>query len=66
MRSPGDSGHQLDAAIAVFVVALLVFASPLRALWSGRGAPWYLPLALWLALIVLAWLVQRLRGRHGL
>ena len=66
MRLPADSGHRLDAAIAVVVVAVLVFASPLRALWSGPGAPWYLPFVLWLAVIGLAWLVQRLRGSHGL
>jgi len=65
MTRNGDSGRKLDAAIAVFVVALLLFSSPLTRLWSAPGNPWYTPYLLWLAIIALAWMVQALRSDDG-
>jgi len=66
MQPDRDSGKFLDAALAVFVFALLLFVSPLRNLWSAPGSTWYLPYLLWFDVIAAAWLVQRLRRRHGL
>ena len=46
----------LDAVLAVFLLAALIFASPVLYLWSGAGAPWYAPYVLWLLVIGLtAW-----------
>ena len=46
----------LDAVLAVFLFAALIFASPVLYLWSGAGAPWYAPYVLWLLVIGLtAW-----------
>jgi len=46
----------LDAVVAVFLFAALVFVTPVLYLWTGYGAPWYAPYVLWLLVIGLsAW-----------
>ena len=46
----------LDAVLAVFLFAALIFVSPVLYLWAGPGAPWYAPYVLWLLVILLtAW-----------
>jgi hypothetical protein len=66
MRKTGEPGHPLDGTILLFLLALLVFLSPLTWWWASDRNPWYLPYVLWLALIgLMAWL-QRRRGHHEL
>lgn len=59
-----EPGKYLDRAILLFLLGLLLFASPLRTWWSAPGHAWYLPYLLWLFLIVLALLLQRQRDRQ--
>jgi hypothetical protein len=59
---PGD--RKRDISLLVFGVALLVFASPLRAVWADEGRPWYLPFGLWLLVTLLTYTATRLSGRH--
>jgi len=61
MFPPRDGRRYLDGAIIAFALALLLFAPPLFSAWARPGAPWYLPYAVWLGVIVLTALVQRLR-----
>lgn len=62
MGSP-EPGKYLDRAILLFLLGLLLFASPLLTWWSSAGHPWYLPYLLWFGLIVLGFLLQRQRDR---
>jgi len=49
------------AAVTIAAAILLLFATPLRALWARDGGPWWLPFAAWVPLVVL--LAHMLRGR---
>jgi hypothetical protein len=61
MRSPQPSDRGLDGTLLLFLLGVLLFASPLVQWWSGPGMPWYLPYALWAGLIgLIAW---HARGR---
>ncbi|MCG5499988.1 hypothetical protein [Ectothiorhodospira lacustris] len=53
-----------DKTLLLFLLGVLLFASPLVAWWTRPGMPWYLPYLLWGLVIGLAWLVQWRRGRH--
>jgi len=54
----------LDAVIAVFLFAALIFVTPVLYLWTGSGAPWYAPYLLWLLVIVLSAWAWRQRAHH--
>lgn len=55
-----EPGKSLDRVILLFVVALLLFASPLLVWWSRPGSPWYTPYLLWAVVILLAlWFQHR-------
>ena len=41
---------------------LLLFATPLRALWARDDGPWWLPFALWAPMIVALARILRDRG----
>jgi hypothetical protein len=60
MRFP--SGSDRDVSWFLLAAAILVLASPLRYLWAGDGRPWYLPLLVWLGIIVAVRLVDWVRG----
>jgi hypothetical protein len=49
MRTP----ERRDAAMVVFAVALLTLATPLRMLWMSDLAEWWLPFAVWGAIVAL-------------
>ncbi|MEJ2343892.1 MAG: hypothetical protein P8076_10385 [Gammaproteobacteria bacterium] len=62
MLGPSEPDKHLDRVILLFMLALLLFASPLVAWWSAPGRPWFLPYLLWLLVIVLGlWLQWRRR-----
>jgi hypothetical protein len=66
MGAPSSGHHDprsdRDVSWLLCGVAVLVLASPVRHLWADGRAPWYLPFALWLSLIVLARLLARGRA----
>ena len=64
MAAPERRIRYLDAVVAVFVLALLLFVSPAMYLWTAPGSPWYLPYLLWLLIIVLGVWAWRQRSRH--
>jgi hypothetical protein len=51
------------AAVTVAVAILLLWATPLRALWARDGGPWWLPFAAWAPLIAILARILRERGR---
>jgi hypothetical protein len=50
------------AALTVAVAILLLFATPLRALWARDDGPWWLPFALWAPMIAALARIFRDRG----
>lgn len=54
-----------DAVVALLLMALLLFASPLVNWWADTGKSWYFPFLLWGLIIAAAFLIQRLH-RHDL
>ena len=60
MKPPVEPERPAALSLLVFAIATLLFGSPLRRLWLWEGSPWYLPFAVWLAIIALgAWAVRR-------
>jgi hypothetical protein len=57
------SGQDRDASWFVLALAILVLASPLRHLWAGDGCAWWLPLLVWLGIIVAGRVLDRGRDR---
>jgi hypothetical protein len=49
MRTP----EPRDVGMVAFAVALLVVATPLRMLWMSDAADWWLPFAVWGAIVAL-------------
>lgn len=66
MAGPERRIRYLDAVVAVFVLAVLLFVSPAMYLWTAPGSRWYLPYLLWLLIIVLGVWAWRQRSRHDL
>ncbi len=63
-RAP-DNEPSADNVVLLALIALLLFASPVVFWWSHQGSLWYLPYLLWLAVIVIVWLVFRRGRQHG-
>ena len=53
-------------SLALFLLGLLLFASPLATWWAQLTPPWYVPYLIWLGIIVLTALVARRMRRHDL
>ena len=66
MKQPRHKLRYLDAVMIVFLLAALLFVSPVIYLWTARISPWYTPYLLWLAVIIVAALAARLRSRDEL
>jgi len=63
------AGHErriryLDAVVAVFLLAAMLFVSPAVYLWARDTTPWLVPYLLWLLVIALAAWAWRQRSRH--
>jgi len=54
----------LDAVLVVFVIAALLFLSPVVLLWTHEDSPWYVPYLLWLGIIAAAAWVWHRRAGH--
>lgn len=63
MQSAPEPGKYLDRVLLLFLLALLLFASPVLTWWSAPGRAWYLPYLLWTIVIALGWWLQRGRDR---
>lgn len=55
-----------EITIIVVLVALLLLLPPLSNLWFGDHAPWFLPYLVWLGIILLCYLLQRLLRKHAI
>jgi hypothetical protein len=53
VQQPPVPTGSAERSILVLALALVVLASPLRALWMQDGAHWLLPFGVWAALIAL-------------
>ncbi len=53
-------------SVALFLLGLLLFLSPLATWWAGLTPRWFVPYLLWLGFIVLTALVARRMRRHDL
>ncbi len=60
-----DQGRGLDRVVLLFLLGLLLFASPLRD-WIISFGIWYLPYVFWFLLIVLGAWLQYLRGHNDI
>ncbi|MFA5626653.1 MAG: hypothetical protein WCX90_07330 [Thiohalomonadaceae bacterium] len=60
--------RQLDRFVFLFLLALLLLASPLLDWWAVDDAPWYLPYLIWFGLILALFGLQRSvqQNRHDL
>lgn len=58
--------QQLDRVILLFLLALFLLLSPIKAWWAADNSPWYSPYLIWALLIFLTWRLQRYLGRHDL
>ena len=54
-----------EITIVVLLVVLLVLLPPVRNFWSAVDNAWYLPYLIWLAIILLAFWLQRLLKKHA-
>ncbi len=60
-----ERNRTTDLALLLFGVGVLVLVSPARNLWA-TGRAWFVPFALWLALIAAAgWIGRRKRSRDA-
>ncbi|WP_303905583.1 hypothetical protein [Thiohalomonas denitrificans] len=59
MAKHSETGGSIDRVILLFLFAILLLVSPLKAIWAADDSPWYLPYLLWGALIFLAARLQR-------
>ncbi len=54
-----------EITIVVVLIALLLLLPPMSSLWFGSYSAWYLPYLVWLAIILLAYWLQRLLRKHA-
>lgn len=66
VRIGSPKPRYLDCVLVVFFVAVFVMSAPMISLWTAPGTPWYTPYLIWLGVIALTALVQRLRHRDEL
>ncbi len=66
MRPALEHRRYLDAVLVAFLIATALFVPPFVLVWTASSSPWYVPYLLWLGVIGLTLLVDRLRNRHGL
>lgn len=65
MPSVHDNGPG-SHSLALFLLGLLLFASPLAGWWAGLTPPWYVPYLIWLGITLLTVIVARGMRRHDL
>jgi len=65
MHRHQEPGYPWDRVLFLFLLALLLFASPLRLWWAEAAALWYAPYLVWLLVIGLTALLQRWLRRHA-
>ena len=65
MGGARDPGWSTDLVLLIFSAALLLVASPVRALWSHEDSAWWSPFAAWAVVLALAVLLTRAWIRHG-
>lgn len=64
MSSPHDQERFADRVILLFLLALFLFASPLKSWWAADDTTWLAPYLIWGAIIALAFWLQRRLDRH--
>ncbi|MBV2091316.1 MAG: UTP--glucose-1-phosphate uridylyltransferase [Candidatus Thiodiazotropha sp. (ex. Lucinisca nassula)] len=52
--------RQIDSTLALVLLIILLFSTPVMMWWTSPGSHWYLPYLLWLAVIFfIAWVNRR-------
>lgn len=54
-----------EITVVVLLISLLLLLPPLLNLWITPATPWYVPYIVWLGIILLAYWLQRLLGKHA-
>jgi hypothetical protein len=58
MRPPRDRSSYLDRSLLLFLFALFLLVSPVKAWWASVDIPWYTLYLLWGGVIALAYVLQ--------
>jgi hypothetical protein len=66
MAPTPDPDRLKERTLLTFVLALLLFASPLTITWASSGGTWLLPYLFWLVIILAGAWVHFRYGRHDL
>ena len=64
--SASPTSRMIETSIAITLLLLLVFASPLLDWWSRSGLPWYTPYLFWFGIIVITAIIQIYRNKHDI
>ncbi|MCU7814206.1 MAG: UTP--glucose-1-phosphate uridylyltransferase [Candidatus Thiodiazotropha sp. (ex Rostrolucina anterorostrata)] len=60
MREPPPPDRQVDRTLALGLLILLLFSTPIMIWWTSAGSPWYLLYIIWLGVIFfIAWINLR-------
>ncbi|MES9814557.1 MAG: UTP--glucose-1-phosphate uridylyltransferase [Candidatus Thiodiazotropha endolucinida] len=60
MREQPPPDRLIDRTVALGLLILLLFSTPIMIWWTSPGSPWYLPYIIWMAVICfIAWINQR-------
>ncbi|MEJ2609443.1 MAG: UTP--glucose-1-phosphate uridylyltransferase [Candidatus Thiodiazotropha sp.] len=64
MQKTPPPNQQIDRTLALGLLILLLFSTPIMMWWTTPGSPWYLPYLLWLGvIIIIAWMNHKPRIR---
>lgn len=63
MPSPREPTPHWDRTLLLFLFAVFVLVSPLKAIWASVDSPWYMPYLIWAVIIALAFWLER-RQQH--
>ncbi|MGE0080847.1 MAG: hypothetical protein AB7U81_06070 [Thiohalomonadaceae bacterium] len=63
MSPPREPTPVTDRTLILFLFAVFVLVSPLKAIWAVAAAPWYAPYLVWAGIIALVYWLER-RQRH--
>lgn len=66
MGKQTDNEIQFDKVVLLFLFALFLLLSPLINWWAADDSLWYAPYLIWLAIIVLAFILQRRARRNAI
>ena len=63
---PPSNLRPTEITVVALLLALLVLLPPLSRLWLSPASAWFVPYIVWGAIILLAFLLQRLLSKHAI